>query len=243
MNVVGAVDGTVAHVDTVKDSVVVAVERAAYTINNDNAVDVQIITYCIILCCEPTTLDSVACCCLVGSRGVLVGVGTAVTKIDCIGHKVTVAVGTAKDGKVLHWLSIFELAVVLELGTAGVDGAVVKIIRRAIEVEIGTAVSRCEPSIVASVLNTNGGVCTWATIQTIRHTIEISIKGLTGGGIITRVGAAGVADTTLGVLVDGHSSTDIVLVVPDAAGALIKDVGDAVVVCKISDEKKQPCYC
>ena len=148
MNVVGTVDGAVTHVDTVKDTIVVAVEGAANAIDNDDAVDVQVVAYGIILCFEPTALDTVTSSGLVGSSGVLVGVGTAVTKNDRIGHKVTVAIGVAEDGKVLHWLSVFELAVVLKLGTAWVDGAVVKVIRRAIEVEVGAAMGCCEPSIV-----------------------------------------------------------------------------------------------
>ena len=89
-----------------------------------------------------------------------------------------------------------------------------------------------------------GSVGTRATIEAIGHTIEIGIEGLASGGIVPRVGAARVAPTTLGVVVDGHGSTNVVLVVPDAAGALIEDVGDAIFVCKGSCERKQQsCDC
>ena len=85
-----------------------------------------------------------------------------------------------------------------------------------------------------------GSVGTRATIEAIGHTIEIGIEGLASGGIVPRVRAARVASAALRVIVDGHSSADVVLVVPDAAGALIEDVGDAVLVCKNNNEKKQP---
>ena len=99
MNVVGTVDGAVTHVDTVKDSVLIAVEGAADAIDNDDAVDVQVVACGIILCFEPALFVTVACIFLIGIGSVLVGVGTAVAQIDRIGHEVTVAVGTAKDGE------------------------------------------------------------------------------------------------------------------------------------------------
>ena len=253
MNVVGTVDGTVAHVDTIEDSVVVAVEGAANTIDDDDAVDVQIIAYSIILGLEPASFDTVTSICLVGSSGILVGVGTAVTKIDRVGHKVTITIGAAEDGEpflrarlpvsfrsgrvITCARSTFQLPSVGKDGATGIDGAVIEVVGHTIEVEIGTAMGRCE------VMNrdvTIGSVGTGATIEAIRHAIKVGIKGLAGGRIVTRVGAARVADTPLGVLVDGHGSTDVVLVVPDAAGALIEDVGDAVLVCKNNNEKKQP---
>ena len=83
-----------------------------------------------------------------------------------------------------------------------------------------------------------GSVGTRATIEAIGHTIEIGIEGLASGGIVPRVRAARVASAALRVIVDGHSSADVVLVVPDAAGALIEDVGDAVLVCKGNNERK-----
>ena len=85
---------------------------------------------------------------------------------------------------------------------------------------------------------TIGSVGTRATIEAIGHTIEIGIEGLASGGIRTRIGAARVADTALGVLVDGHGSTDVVLVVPDAAGTLIEDVGDTVLVCSANKKRE-----
>ena len=129
--------------------------------------------------------------------------------------------------------STFQLPSVGKDGATGVDGAVIEVVGHAIEV--GAAMGRCE------VMNRDvaiGSVGTWATIEAIGHTIEIGVEGLASGGIITRVRAARVASAALRVIVDGHSSTDIVLVVPDAAGALIEDVGDAVLVCKGNDERK-----
>lgn len=238
MDVVGTVDRTVAHVDAVEDSVVVAVERAANTIDNDDSVDVQIIAYRVVFGFKPATLDTVACSCLVGIGSGLIGVGAAVAHVDRVGHEVAIVVWAAEDGKVLHWLSVFELAVVLKLSTTGVDGAVIEVVGHTIKIEVGAAVSRCELS-GGRVLNANGGIGTRATIETIGHAIEISIKGLAGGRIITRIGAARVADTTLGVLADSHGGTDIVLVIPDAAGALIEDVGDTILICRNNNERKQ----
>ena len=98
MDVVGAVDGAIAHVDTIEDSVLVAVERAAYTIDHDDAVDVSGIANGVVG--SPSgTFKTVASSCLVRIGSGLVGVGTAITHVDCIGHKVTVAVGTAEDGQ------------------------------------------------------------------------------------------------------------------------------------------------
>ena len=256
MNIVGTVDGAVAHVDTVEDSVLVAVERAANAIDYDDAVDVGGITD-VVVRCSCRTLKPVAGRSLVGRSVVLVGVGTAVAQIDRIGHKVTVAVGAAKDGEILQPARLvpkvvvgrivdgarfaFELPSVGKDSTSGVDRAVVKVIRHTVKVEVGAAMSRCE------VMNrdiTIGSVGTRATIEAIGHAIAIGIERLAGSGIVTRIGAARVADTTHGVVVDGHGGTDVVLVVPDAAGTLIENVGDAVLVCKDNNnERKKPLDC
>ena len=166
MNVVGTVDGTVAHVDAVIDSILVAVERTANTIDDDDTVDVGGITN---ICgqCSFVVLQTVTNIFLVGSSGVLVGEGTAVAHVDRVGNKVIVAVGAAEDGKILHsirnaavvpWfrrISLLKLPSVLEQGSAGVDGAVVKVVRHTIEIEVGAAVSRCEVSS-RWILNANG---------------------------------------------------------------------------------------
>ena len=158
MNVVGTVDGTVAHVDTVKDSVLIAVERAANAIDNDDAVDVQIIAFSVVLGFEPALFVAIACIFLVGIGSVLVGVGTAVTKINRIGHKVTVAVWTSEDGEpflraglpvsfrsghvVSGARSTFQLPSVGKDGATGVDGAVIEVVGHTIEVEVGAAMGR-----------------------------------------------------------------------------------------------------
>ena len=167
MNVVGTVDGTVAHVDAVIDSILVAVERTANTIDDDDTVDVGGVALGSVLGFIPAFFVTVASFCLVGSSGVLVGEGTAVAHVDRVGNKVIVAVGAAEDGKILHsirnaavvpWfrrISLLKLPSVLEQGSAGVDGAVVKVVRHTIEIEVGAAVSRCEVSS-RWILNANG---------------------------------------------------------------------------------------
>ena len=81
------------------------------------------------------------------------------------------------------------------------------------------------------VLKADGSVDKGAPIVAIGDAVPVGVGGV-AGGIDAGVGTSGVAFATLGVFVDGRGGTDVVLDVPDAAGALVEDVGNAVFVCE-----------
>jgi hypothetical protein len=254
MNIVGAVDSHVALVDAVKNPVAVAVERAAHSIDNDFSVDIQGIAHvksrgrCI-------AFNAVANRCLVRTGIILLGKGAAVAQVDRVGHKVVIAVGTAEDGekllltgppvvyltgniRLLVRLTIssliglgkFQLPFVCKDIASGVDGTVIQVVGHTVQIEVGAAMGRGEVSSIW-ILFPNGGVGTGTAVEAIRHAIEVGIKRLTGGRVVPRIGTARVAAAALGIVVDSGGGTDVILFVPDAAGALVEHVGDAVIVC------------
>mmetsp|Transcript_14698 Transcript_14698/g.42309 ORF Transcript_14698/g.42309 Transcript_14698/m.42309 type:complete len:208 (-) Transcript_14698:2300-2923(-) len=109
VNVVGTVDGTIAHVNSIEHSVQVAVEGTANAINDDDAIDVgaTAINIVLVIC---LAFDPVTIRLLVRVGVVLVGVGTAVAHVDRVGNQVVIAIGTTEDGQPL--LSVRNSAVV-----------------------------------------------------------------------------------------------------------------------------------
>ena len=242
VDVVGTVDGTIAQINSVEHPVQVAVDGTADAIDDDDTVDVvgranDIIRVCW-LAFDPVAVDP-----LVRVGGILVGVGTAVAQVDRIGHKVAIDVGAAEDGQPLIPVGFresgggdiveasLELPGVLEDITSGVGRTVIEVVGHTVQIEIRAAVRRREVAGAGWVLKADGSVDKGAPIVAIGDAVPVGIGGV-AGGIVAGVGTSGVACATPGVFVDGIGGTDVLLDVPDAAGALVEDVGNAVSVCE-----------